>query len=47
MLILNAKGLPIASYRTEARTHVSLVVRDLFDLIGTNRLSQRTLGDIA
>lgn len=47
MLLVDAKGLPVAAYSTEAGPHESRLVQGLFDFMVTHEVPARIVGDKA
>ena len=47
MLLVDAKGLPVAAYTTEAGPHESRLVQGLFDFMVTGETPSRIVGDKA
>lgn len=47
MLLVEAKGLPVAAYRTSAAPHESRLVQGLFDFMVTSDDPERIIGDKA
>lgn len=47
MLLVDAKGLPVAAYTTQAGPHESHAVQGLFDFMATSKTPPRIIGDKA
>jgi len=47
MLLVDAKGLPLAAYWTEAGPHESRAVQELFNFMVTREMTPRIIGDKA
>lgn len=47
MIMVDAKGLPVAAYSTNASRHESHLVQELFDFMVSEELPQRLIGDKA
>jgi len=47
MVLVDAQGLPISAYSTNASTHESRLVQELFQFMIDDRLPQRLIGDKA